>query len=177
MSVDEGQDVDITVMANDPDGDEITVSYSGWMNDRKYSTNYDDAGVHAVTISVSDGKLSVSQDVEVIVNNINRPPQLQTILDIVVNEGEEVSFNPLASDPDGDDLTLTYSGWMTASNYVTGANDQGQYQVTVSVSDGELTASQTIQVKVLDVPPVAEQPGDELDVPPVTQPLEYGLSF
>ncbi len=58
---------------------------------------------------------------------------LDPISDIAVNEGDTVTLNPTATDPDGDALTYTYSGWMTSASYTTGYNDAGTYTVTVTV--------------------------------------------
>ena len=81
----------------------------------------------------------------------NSAPVLDPIADITVNEGDVVSFSPTATDPDGDVLTYTYSGWMTTASYTTGYQDVGIHMVTVTVSDGMLTDSQDVTVIVNDV--------------------------
>ena len=83
---------------------------------------------------------------------VNRAPVLEPIENISVLEGEEINFSPLVSDPDGDELVVSYSGWMTASSYTTRRDDQGEHVVRVSVSDGLLTTTQDVTVTVADVP-------------------------
>jgi len=77
ITVNEGDVVQIHPQTFDADGDKLTVSYSGWMTSQTKQTNYDDAGEHTVTVTVSDGISRVSQDITVIVNDVNRPPQVE----------------------------------------------------------------------------------------------------
>jgi len=65
----------------------------------------------------------------------NRNPTL-TVSDITINEGQTVTINPVVSDPDGDSLTISYSGWMSSSSYKTDYNDAASHTVTVVVNDG-----------------------------------------
>lgn len=67
---------------------------------------------------------------------------------IVAQLGDNIAFNPTASDPDGDTLTFSYSGWMGLSDYITGYGDAGTHTVTVTVSDGSLTDSRDVAVNV-----------------------------
>ena len=62
---------------------------------------------------------------------------LDKIKDIYLPEGETITISPTATDPDGDDLTYTYSGWMTSASYTTDNTDAGTHTVTVTVSDGK----------------------------------------
>ena len=78
----------------------------------------------------------------------NEAPVLDPIADITANVGDAVTFNPTATDPDGDNLTYTYSGWMSSSSYVTSIGDAGTHTVTVTVSDGALTDSQVVTITV-----------------------------
>ncbi len=66
----------------------------------------------------------------------------------VVHLGTTVTINPTATDPDGDTVSFSYSGWMSDSNYVTRLGDAGTHPVTVTVSDGSLTDSRDITVNV-----------------------------
>ncbi|MCP5002480.1 MAG: hypothetical protein GY941_00785, partial [Planctomycetes bacterium] len=237
VTVNEGDTVTITPTANDPGGDTLTYIYSRWMTGANYTTDYLDAGAHTVTVTVSDGSLTDSQDVTITVHNTNRAPALtqvaginlntqptlhwdpntesnlagykvhygvssgnyDTIVDVgslslftlpdlavgtpyffavtaydtggnesafsnettytaeevavsvTVHEGNAVTLPATATDPDGDTLTYTYSGWMTSSNYITGYMDAGTHTVTVNVSDGTMTDSQLVTITVVDV--------------------------
>jgi hypothetical protein len=151
ITANEGDTITLNPTATDPDGDALTYTYSGWMTSASYTTGYNDAGVHTVTVTVSDGTLTDSQDVMVTVANVNRAPVLDPIADITANEGDTITLNPTATDPDGDALTYTYSGWMTSASYTTDNNDVGTHTVTVTVSDGSLNDSQDVTIIVNDV--------------------------
>lgn len=81
ITVSEGETVKIKINALDPNGDDITTKVSGWMTSDSYETGFDDQGVHTVTVTVSDGKHEVSQDVKVTVKDVNRAPVFQCIVD------------------------------------------------------------------------------------------------
>ncbi|KKK49750.1 hypothetical protein LCGC14_3131900, partial [marine sediment metagenome] len=151
ITVNEGDTVTLNPTATDPDGDALTYTYSGWMTSASYTTGYNDAGTHMVTVTVSDGSLTDSQDVTITVVDVDVAPVLDPIANITVNEGETVTLNPTATDPDGDTLTYTYTGWMTSDTYTTNYTDAGVYTVTVTVSDGTLTDNQDVTVTVADV--------------------------
>jgi hypothetical protein len=160
ITVNEGETVTFSPTANDPDGDTLTITYTGWMTSSSYTTNYADAGVHTVTVTVSDGALTDSQDVQVTVNNVNRAPVLAAIGDKAVNEGQLLEFTVSAADLDGDVLTYSASNLPTGSSFdpVTHvfswipANDQaGSYTgVRFEVTDGTLSDSEDITITVND---------------------------
>ena len=158
ITVSEGVTITLSPTATDPDGDALTYTYSGWMTSNSYTTNYNDSGTHTVTVTVSDGTLTDSQDVTVTVSDINRPPVLDQISDITVSEGATITLSPTATDPDGDALTYSYSGWMSSASYTTDNNDAGSHTVTVTVSDGSLIDSQDVMVTIIDVDSTAPAP-------------------
>lgn len=81
--------------------------------------------------------------------SVNHPPVLDPIADIIVTEGAAVTFTPTASDVDKDNLTYSYSGWMTSSSYTTTSSDVGTHTVVVTVSDGNGGSdSQNVSVTV-----------------------------
>ena len=59
----------------DSDGDDIVVTYSGVLSDGEWQTGYDDAGEYSVTVTATDGTETVSVDVVVVVEDVNRPPE------------------------------------------------------------------------------------------------------
>ncbi len=100
----------------------------------------------------------------------NRNPVL-TVSDISVNEGDIVNINPSTSDPDGDTVTVSYSGWMTADGYVSDYDDSGSHTVTVTADDGNGgVVSEDITITVSDVP-VADLNIEFIDVVDGDNPL------
>lgn len=160
FTVTEGHPAVINVVTADPDGDKLTVKYSGGLFDDEglWQTEEGDKGVYTVTVTVSDGKLSVTDTVQITVVEKNNPPTLEDFDDIEVDEGDAVKIKPVAFDSDGDKLSYTYSGWMTSSSYTTTYTDAGTHKVDVTVSDGINKVKKTVKVIVNDVnqPPVVD---------------------
>jgi PKD repeat protein len=132
------------------------------------------AGSFPITIQVSDGSLTDSETITVTVSDApNAAPELNAIGGKTVDEGSLLSFTATATDPDGDDLTFTLEAGAPAGAAITAGGaftwtpteDQGPgvYPITVVVSDGTLTDSETIQVTVNEVnqAPVLAAIGDQ----------------
>lgn len=161
ITVNEGETIGITPQAIDADNDVLTYVYSGWMTTNSYVADYDDAGTHTVTITVSDASLSDTRDVTITVNNINRPPVLDPIAPIIVDEGQIITITPSATDLDGDGLTYIYSGWKTSLPYTATYDDSGSHTIRVTAADPDgLSDYQDVAITVIDVdqtPPAIPQ--------------------
>lgn len=72
--VDENETITLPISTFDREGANLTITISGWFNTVSYTTTFDDAGNHSVNVSVDDGELVTIQEVEIIVNDIGRPP-------------------------------------------------------------------------------------------------------
>jgi len=152
ITVNEGELVVLKPESEDPDADTILYTFSEPLDkDGRWQTKKGDAGNYEITITASDGELTDTQKILLVVESVNKPPVLKQIADITVNEGETVSFEPVATDPDGDKVTITYSGWMTEASYTTNYNDAGTHIVTVTASDSKESASQDVIVTVNNV--------------------------
>ncbi|GAX59620.1 hypothetical protein SCALIN_C04_0108 [Candidatus Scalindua japonica] len=159
-SVNEAQALSFAISATDPDGDDLSytannlpsgASFNENTNTLDWTPTYNQAGTFTnINFQVSDGKDVDSESITFTVCNVNRSPVLDPISDITVIEGATVTLSPTATDPDGDSLTFTYTGWMTTNSYTTNFNDPGIHTVTVTASDGTLTDSQNITVTVLN---------------------------
>jgi hypothetical protein len=84
ITVKETEIVIIKPEGSDPDvEDEVEFLISDPVGDSGvWETTYDDAGVYTVTVTASDGELDDSQDVEVTVVNVNRPPVISNIIQV-----------------------------------------------------------------------------------------------
>jgi len=89
----------------DPDGDPVTISFSGSLNTNKFQTDYDDAGNYKITVTASDGDASVSTDVNIVVLNTNRFPYL-AIDKVTIREGEKSIIPINAADPDNEEIAI-----------------------------------------------------------------------
>lgn len=167
VTVNEGETISLNPIAVDPDGDAITIAYSGWMNSNTKITGFDDAGVHSITVTASDGKLQDSVPVKVTVNNVNRVPELFPMGDVIALEGDKIQLKAAASDPDGDVVNFKFSTpFDDAGVWQTKEGDAGTYNITITASDGKLDASRTIKVIINPknkVPVVETVPDQRID--------------
>ena len=148
---DEGETIILSPIVEDEDGDEVELSYSGWMTSNTRVTTFSDAGTYSVTLTASDGQTSTSQTITVFVNDMNTRPTISGVDDMTVNEGDLVTLSPEANDAEGDDIAITYSGWMNSNTRQTTFDDAGIYEVTITANDGQATTTRTIQITVLNV--------------------------
>ncbi len=163
----EAQTIKLSPQAVDPDGKKISFTYSSPFNSNgEWKTKVGDAGEYLIEVIASDGNSESTYKIKVLVENLNRAPVLGKVNDVQVNEGETIVVKPLAVDPDGNELTYTYSGYLSGPVKQTGFEDSGEYKATVSVSDGKLSDSQTFKIFVTNVnrAPVIEDPGNVIAV-------------
>jgi len=170
--VDEGQSLQFTHTSIDPERNLLTCSWlldgvqnattQNWI----YQPSFDDAGVHNVTLVVSDGNLITTQYWNVTVRNVNRAPIITDYYpdtDPMAPEGQSQEFNITCSDPDGDNLLIqwylgnTPVGTQNSTSY-TFSGSAGTYDVSVQVSDGLATIwhNWTLTVTSGNIPPSIE---------------------
>ncbi|HLF54231.1 MAG TPA: Ig-like domain-containing protein [Candidatus Nanoarchaeia archaeon] len=163
IEVDEGDEAIVEPDVTDPDGDEVTVTLSGWTTENTKATTFDDAGLHKVVITATDGKLTATKEIIVSVKNINRAPEIEDLASVEIKEGEKVTVKAKASDVDGDKITFAYGEPLDATGtWTTKVGDAGEYEVTVTASDGDLNAETSF---TLTVTPANRPPVIELDSP------------
>jgi hypothetical protein len=168
------------VIATDPDGDDLTITAStlpAWLTltDNGDGTALlagtpanDDAGDVPVTLVVSDGELVDEQSFSITVIYVNRAPEFASVPVTEATAFEEYVYQVIATDPDGDALTITAEtlpAWLTLTDNGDGTallagtpsnDDAGDVPVTLVVSDGELVDEQSFSITVIYVnqPPV-----------------------
>ena len=94
-------------------------------------------------------------------SSTNEPPSIDFISDQSVDENSYFSYQLNASDPDGDQLTfygITLPDWLSisSSSLITGTPDQdsnGQYEISIAVSDGSNITSTSFNLTVNDNEP------------------------
>jgi len=114
-------------------------------------------------LTVSDGKASIADTVTVRLKNVNRMPTVNAGVDGTTDERGSYTLTGSASDADGDALTYLWtqvSGTPVAlSNYATASATFTAPEVTLdetltfqlTVSDGKVTANDTVSVQVRHV--------------------------
>jgi PGF-pre-PGF domain-containing protein len=163
LFVDENELLTVSLQANDKDeGDalyySVTDAPEGCIINSStgaftWTPSYEDAGIHNVLFSVSDGQTQDTENVKITVANINRPPQIDIPLQVYVAENSTLYLDLNASDPDNTPLETSTdfeSGSLQDGIFTwnTGYEDEGNYDVTFTVSDGELEVSQTVEIIV-----------------------------
>jgi hypothetical protein len=152
VNVKEGDKVTVRPTATDPDGDPVTFKFSPPVApDGTWQTTSQDVGKYIINITAISGSLGVSTSFALIVESLNKAPVIQATTPVTLDEGETVALNPVITDPEGDELTITYSGWMKSNTYSTTYEDQGTHLVTITASDGINTAKKDVTVIVNDV--------------------------
>ena len=156
------------VTAEDIDGDNLTYTalvLPGWLTfdpstQLLSATPADtDVGDQFVTIRVSDGILFADQTFVVSVSYANHAPNFlsEPATTVVVDEAYVYTIN--AYDIDGDELTYSapvLPDWLTfypETNVISGiprTADLGPHDVTVSVSDGTVSAEQSFHLTVVN---------------------------
>jgi hypothetical protein len=137
----------------------------------------EDGNTYTVTLSTEDVMGGVdTQTFSITVDDTNRAPEL-TVEDDTVTAGETSTLEFLATDADSDALTfsspdlptaatLTDNGDGTADfEWVTTEDDIGEWDITIEVSDGTVTTSDSFVVTVVEDGTVTENTAPELTLP------------
>ena len=174
-----GRTTILPVLSNDtdPDGDVLTISKFGGVPAFVGTTDLIDGGralqftpapgatAASFRYTVDDGRpggvAEALVTVRVVPNDVNTAPVSQRTTSISVELGGTITYNTLVdwTDPDGDDVYLDSASTsgadsvrFTPDGLITFANTSGQpgtKQVQLTVSDGRLTTTGTLEVKVV----------------------------
>ena len=177
------------VVATDIDGDSLSFSLDVAPQGMVISTDgvitwtpANGVDIESVIVAVFDGTVSTTQEFVIDVSAVNDAPVITSAANESATEDETYSYVVTAEDIDGDDLTFsltTKPAGMTidANSGViswTPANNVSSEMVTVQVSDGVLTASQTFTIEVTavnDAPEITSSP-----VTVATEDTEYNYT-
>jgi hypothetical protein len=156
MTVTEGDLVSVIPAATDIDGDSLIYTFASPLDTSgKWKTNYSDVGSYTSSVTVTDGR--GGSDTEnftiTVLEAGNHAPVLTPIEDITVIEGELVEVHPEAYDPDGDPVTISYTGVLDENGRWQTIKDQiGDYDACVQATDGIATAETCFTIHVIDTP-------------------------
>ena len=157
VEVMEGESLSYFIAAVDEDGNDI--SYEWFFNDNPISQekegeiyfSYDDSGEHTLRVIISDGEKKIENNWNILVENVNRKPELE-LLPMTVYENDKISLDVPETDIDGDLLTYTFESPLDEQGeWETTLEDSGKYELEVTASDGNLSETSTLQITVLNV--------------------------
>ncbi len=172
-SVDEDRSVDIDLSCSDPDGDSVTYTYfrdsliHGTLtevdiNTLTYTPTSDYHGSDSFEYKCNDEELDSERvDVDITINSVNDAPTLAKIGNQHAEEGESIEFTLDYNDIDSTGITCSAENIPAESSFdesecafswQTNFGDEGTYEdVIFAVSDGALSASDSITITVGDV--------------------------
>jgi hypothetical protein len=166
----------ISVAAQSPDGRKVSLSAGPQLKNASFTStggtqaagtfsfkpDYSQAGkqfLSFVARDVYDITSTLTVPVEVVKNN--RSPQLMLQESAAVHEGGTLSIPVVASDPDGDPVTLSATGlpqnaFLSSSAgtlvFTPDYSQAGSYPVGITASDGSFSVNKTVTITVRDVP-------------------------
>ncbi len=130
----------------------------------RWKPGFDQAGEYTFTYIADDGQAEARQPVSVVVENTNRPPEIESPGDQVVKVGQELKFSLTVGDPDPEDASALR---VEARNLPPGArfdpesnvfiwtptdSQPGLYHVEFVVKDsGDLSDTVTVTIRVEEV--------------------------
>ena len=175
-TVPEGDSLSIDVLATDPDGDVVTLSASPKLDNAQFtcipgtqatgtfnfSPDHTQQGMYVIAFKARDPLgLTATKTIQITVTNVNRAPAISAPDALTVDEGGLLTIPIQTDDPDGDILVLTAtplpenSVFIPATGTITFTpdfNQEGSYSIYCQASDGDLSAGQTVQITVNNVP-------------------------
>lgn len=160
--VKETEEVDLDVQAQDPDEDILSYSYTTPLNkEGQWKTTYGDAGEYTVTVTATDGKLSSSKDVLVLVNKKEEAPTIDSFspieTELKAEEDTSIDFAAKASDKNKDILTYTWRlngnevSDQSSYSYMISFEDSGKHKLVLEVTDGVETVKNEWSIDVNNV--------------------------
>ncbi|MBR9690424.1 hypothetical protein GOV08_01945 [Candidatus Woesearchaeota archaeon] len=160
-TVTEGELLQVTESAADPDGDLLTLTYGEPLDETgAWQTQVGDAGVYVVEVTASDGENSAAKTVIIqVLEKGNSAPTIEGVEDLTVAEGDTVTVTPVVNDADEDEVTVTISEPLGDDGvWETGFDDAGEYELTVTASDGteEAVATAVLTVENTNRAPLIE---------------------
>ena len=179
--VDAGAQLSIAFSASDPDGNALTYSVQplpggAQLNGPQFTWTplANQAGNHALTVTVTDNGAPPASDSEAIVvtvGNANQPPALAPIGNRTVDLGTTGRIALSATDPEQQVLTLACMGLPTGASVADAGNGAGEivftptaagsWSVTCSATDNGLpaqSAQETFLLAARDPAPIANAP-------------------
>jgi len=142
---------DVRCVASDPDGDNLTYTWSASGGSISQSgpivkwTAPDAKGTYTVTVKVVDTKRGrATKQIQLTVGD-NQPPRIESLSasPSIISQGGKTLIECVASDPDGDELTYQWSAEQGSISGQgpkvewTAPNVCGDYIVTVTVTDSK----------------------------------------
>ncbi len=166
-SINENESLSYSYTASDPEDDPLTFALVNPIDNATVNTEGNlswtpsntQAGVYNIIVSVTDGTNTVNDTAVVTVVNVNIPSEFtSTLPDTSIKEGKNLAFTYTASNEDMDDLTFALVNPIDGMivdpdgclSWTPTYEQEGNYEVIVSVTDSDTTITDTASVIVED---------------------------
>jgi len=181
QAVMEGDNLNITITATDPDGTIPTLSAENLPENATFdpATGIFDftpalsqAGIYSSLFIATDGLLADSETVQIVVNELgNRAPVFADFGEINALEGLELNVHVVATDPDGDNVTLFINTDLESYNFVDSGGGVGSFTFTPDYYHSGVIFVQFIAMDDA-VPPMTGIENVPINIIEVNQPPE-----
>jgi hypothetical protein len=174
-TIDEAAALSFSILATDPDGEEITYTAENLPQGATFDANtrtfswtpdYTQAGEYPnITFTATANSLSDSETISISVNNVNRPPLLDDISDITIEELKVCEITLNATDPDGGALSFSATNLPAFAVFTDNGNGTALLHLApqagtaatypnihFTVTDGSLTDEEVITITVQPAP-------------------------
>jgi len=159
-AIDYDQDIIDYKVEGIPDG----AMFKSSTNEFIWNPDFDDAGIYQLEVTVSANGESDKEIIEIVVENVDRSPDITELLDVEIKEGAKIEFTIFASDPDSDEIDLSCINLPNGAEFnsstgkfvwSTGYSDSGNYQLVFKAESLELF---DIYTAVIDIENVDRSP-------------------
>ncbi|MBI4152381.1 hypothetical protein HY495_01610 [Candidatus Woesearchaeota archaeon] len=152
ITVDEGKEVTFAPTIKDPNNDKVSVVVSEPLNAGVFKTDHTSAGEYTINVEANDGELTAKKTFKLTVKDVNVPPEIGSVEDLLVKEGDLVTIKPAVTDIDGDNVKVTVSSPVGDDGvWQTGYTDHGEYVITITADDGKAKVTRQVKLTVSDV--------------------------
>jgi len=177
QSVEENQSISFSLIANDPDSEDegklrlsaqslpAGSTFDPSTRSFSWTPTFEQSGKYSVAFNAVDPNgLSAEETVDIVVNHVNRPPQLESVGTHSTNENQMLTIQLKGSDPDIEDygkLTYEVSNLPEGAKLFPGTGEitwlpsheqAGQYQLQAVVKDEfGLMSEQPVEITVNNV--------------------------
>lgn len=147
-----GEEYVFSAAVSDPNSDQdVSVSWSNGDSGSNASFSWSEPGKKSVAVEASDGFLQDNLAFNVVVEEQNVVPVIDSLsVPESVESGETFTTSVSASDENNDDLSYSWSNGDSGVNASYRFLESGTYNVSVTVSDGEVSVSDSRMVQVVE---------------------------